>query len=157
MGRRCIPIGVWPHTDRKMRCHRRAFQGVLPEGIPETGSSVFDAEPFRIAHFLEDGGGDRKTEARIGIAFRPALQAMIDFDGQNGKPLLFSLHGLERRSGNEFLEHQACRIDDEVAPIGIGQILGIVEGHAPAGKGFCKGCVVDLSRETRILKQINIA
>ncbi len=78
---------------------------------------------------------------------------MVNFNRQDRKPLLFSFHGLQRRSGNKFLEHQARRVDDEVAPVRAGQILGIVKGHAPTGKGFRKGGVIDLGREPRILEQ----
>ena len=78
---------------------------------------------------------------------------MIDFDGQDRQALLFSFDGLQRRGGNELLEHQARRIDHEVAPVGAGQVLGVVKGQAPAGKGFGQGRVVDFGGEPRVLEQ----
>ena len=38
-----------------------------------------------IAHLAQHGGGNREAEARVGIAFRPALQTVVDRGGKGGQ------------------------------------------------------------------------
>ncbi len=64
---------------------------------------------------------------------------------QRGKRIAVLAGRLEGGRRDQFLQHQARRIDHEVMPVDVGQVLGFVELLPPAGKSVGQGFVVDPS------------